>query len=104
MSLRNRLMGTGNFPTVPSELLEKFNDFPHIKTKIMSLWGTVELQAYFEKLFTDTRGNTRTGFPGETGKALVSLSNIHAKHLESIGIKLMHLEGSEFASKVEFKN
>lgn len=99
MSLRSKLMGEGKHPEVPSELLDELKNFPHITSKIVALWGTVELHNYFEKLFSDTRGDTRKGFPSTAARALLALTNLHASHLESQGIKLLDFEGSEFVSK-----
>jgi hypothetical protein len=99
MSLRSRLMGVGNHPEVPSELLDELKNFPHITSKIVALWGTVELHKYLEKLFSDTRGDTREGFPSTAARALLALTNMHTAHLESRGIKLLDFEGTEFVSK-----
>lgn len=100
MSLRNRLMGDGKHPEIPKNLLEDLKQFPHITSKIQALWGNIELQRYFDKLFSDTRQNTRKGFPTDAAKALIKLTNLHAAHLESKGIKLLDFEGTDFVSKI----
>lgn len=100
MSLRERLMGTGKTPGVPYELTAQLQEYPRIKSTIEQLWGTYELYVYLSELFIDTRENTRKGFPAAEAKILVRINNMHAAHLESIGIKLIDLQGSEFASKV----
>lgn len=90
----------GRMDIPPKELLDNVSTFLHIRNTIENLWGSTELHTYFDRLFSDTRGHTRKGFPPAVGLSLIKLSILHSRHLESMGIKLIHLEGSEFASKV----
>jgi len=49
--------------------------FPHIGEKLRYLYGYPEYYSYIDKLFTDTRGDTRQGFPKEITNALLKLYN-----------------------------
>ncbi|MBB5191081.1 hypothetical protein HNQ50_001804 [Silvimonas terrae] len=50
--------------------------FPRIVTRIMELWGTPNLQAYFDELLIMDR-HDRQGFPAEIGAELMSVSMAH---------------------------
>lgn len=51
--------------------------FPHVASNIASLWGRAELDDYIIKLLTDTRDDSRTGFPLATALSLVKLLDAH---------------------------
>ena len=51
--------------------------FPHIGKKIEFLWGEREFDTMINKLFSDTRGDTRQGFPLEIADALLKLMMLH---------------------------
>lgn len=51
--------------------------FPHIGKPLRLLWGHPEVDGFIAKLFRDTRGGTRRGFPVEVREAL---SRIQAQH------------------------
>ena len=59
--------------------------FPRIAEAIQSLWGTPELDSYFDKLLIDERGD-RAGFPAEVVQALLALSN---QHIECFGYRTL---------------
>ena len=54
--------------------LEK--NFPHILTKIQTLWGYPELNRYFLRLTIDDRGD-REGFPTDVWDDLQMLMRLH---------------------------
>ncbi len=51
-------------------------DFPDIAEKITRLWGSSELNQFFDSLMFDERG-TRQGFPGAVFSALMRISKTH---------------------------
>lgn len=51
--------------------------FPHIGKPLRLLWGHPEVAGYIDRLFRDTRGGTRHGFPIEVRDAL---TRIQAQH------------------------
>lgn len=52
--------------------------FPRIYESIEMLWGYPELQDYLSKLIVNGRATTRSGFPHEVAKELVSIhTSIH---------------------------
>lgn len=53
-------------------------NFARVLTKIMSLWGTPELDAYFHELMIDYTGD-RQGFPREAIAEILTLSLMHDK-------------------------
>lgn len=63
--------------------LEKY---PHISRAIQLMWGTVELSHYFTKLFSDTRNETRIGFPANISALLIKLSNENEEILKDRGL------------------
>ena len=63
--------------------LEKY---PHIKRTILLMWGTVELSHEFTKLFSDTRNETRNGFPLAISEILIRLSNENEEILKENGL------------------
>lgn len=58
----------------PHELDKKFQ---RILNKIVDLWETPEMDAYFTELLIDTRGGTRQGFPKEIVAEIYQLSRVH---------------------------
>jgi hypothetical protein len=60
-----------------ADFLHIKNKYPHIADKIEALWGYPEFYLMVNKLFTDTRGGTRTGFPPEDLKALGNIVSLH---------------------------
>ena len=53
--------------------------FPRIMNKIVELWDSTEIDAYFTDLMIDNRGGTRQGFPPKVASEIFALSNAHAK-------------------------
>ena len=47
--------------------------YPHIAKAIAVRWGTPDVKAYIEHLFTDTRDGNRQGFPKEIHAALYNI-------------------------------
>lgn len=58
------------------------NKYPRVFNKIMSLWDSPEMDAYFMDLIVDTRGG-REGFPEDVATEIVHLSLIHSAHHQS---------------------
>lgn len=61
-------------PYQPFQRLEQA--YPRIALLILQLWGTPEMDRYFERLLIDDRGD-RAGFPPDIMEALLSLSRRH---------------------------
>lgn len=57
--------------------------FPRIAEVIQGMWGTPELDSYFDKLLIDERGD-RAGFPADVVTALLALSR---QHIETFGFR-----------------
>ena len=51
--------------------------FPHLGKGLRLLWGHPEVVTYVDKLFLDTRGATRRGFPPDVMQALVEIRALH---------------------------
>lgn len=51
--------------------------FPHITQKILTLWGSHEMNIYFQSLLYDVRVCTRKGFPKDVFMALENLQKSH---------------------------
>lgn len=49
------------------------NRFPHIGEKLRYLYGYPEYYSYIDSLFSDTRNDTRQGFPKEIANALLKI-------------------------------
>lgn len=73
-------------------LLEDYTDrYPHalerrfnrILEKVVELWGTPALDAYFDELLVVKRGMVREGFPPEVASDIFSLSLAYAKWHEA---------------------
>lgn len=45
------------------------------------------MKQYIADLLSDTRDNSRKGFPSSVVLALISLSNLNTQYLESLGIE-----------------
>lgn len=70
-----RILG-GNTERYPHNLESKY---PRVFGKIMSLWDSPEINAYFMELMVDTRGG-RAGFPPEVASEIFHLSFVHTAH------------------------
>lgn len=68
-------------PYYPFPIVEA--GFPRIAESIRELWGTPELDRYFDRLLIDERGD-RAGFPPEVVQALLALSQ---QHIEQFGFE-----------------
>ncbi|HRE18349.1 MAG TPA: hypothetical protein PLW86_14990 [Rhodocyclaceae bacterium] len=53
------------------------NEFPRILARITELWGTPELDFYFDGLLTTNR-HDRHGFPEQVALQLFRLANLHS--------------------------
>lgn len=51
--------------------------FARILNKIIELWDTPQIEAYFNDLMMDTRGGTRQGFPKDVASDIFNLSNVY---------------------------
>ena len=51
--------------------------FPHVITKIMELWGLPAINQYFIDLMLHTRAVPRKGFPPKAAKEILDLSLIN---------------------------
>ena len=72
----------------PEQLIESMaaisKGFPHILSKIELLWGSDELDAWLNKLITETHrsnGDQRRGFPPDIMNHLLKIYNIHFRSL-----------------------
>jgi hypothetical protein len=64
----------------------KLSAYPHILKYIQDNWCTVRLKEYLEDLLTDTRDDSRAGFPTEVSSALLSISLSNIFCLENKGL------------------
>lgn len=60
--------------------------YSRVFNKIMAMWGTEALEAYFSDLIMDKRGG-RKGFPADVAADIILLSRLHARVLELAGMK-----------------
>lgn len=60
--------------------------YSRVFNKIMAMWGTEALEAYFADLIVDKRGG-RKGFPAEVAADIILLSRLHSRLLELAGMK-----------------
>lgn len=51
--------------------------YPHIAKKLVIFWGSEFCEPYLDSLFTETRNNTRSGFPPDDMMALLKLRLLH---------------------------
>lgn len=65
----------------PRELARQY---PAILNKIVDLWLSEDIDAYFTSLILDTRGDQRQGFPPKVAEEILRLSSINTKHRESL--------------------
>lgn len=79
------------------ELLDKLQQFPKLQKRIELEWGTLALKNFLELLLSDTRGNTRQGFPTEVAEALLLLSIRNTEILEDHGVEFPDFESSMFS-------
>ena len=61
-------------PYQPFPVVEEH--YPRVAQVIHQLWGTPEMDAFFNRMLIDDRGN-RAGFPIEVVRALLALSEQH---------------------------
>jgi len=61
-------------PYQPLPVVERH--YPRIAQAIRQLWGTPEMDRFFNRMLIDERGN-RAGFPSEVVQALLALSQLH---------------------------
>ena len=61
--------------------------FARIVNKIVELWNTPALDAYFNELMIDTRSGTRKGFPAEIASEIFSLSQFYDQLHRQAGIR-----------------
>jgi ankyrin repeat protein len=73
-----RILG-GDTTHYPYALESKF---PRVFSKIMLLWDSPDIDAYFMDLIVDSRGG-REGFPQDVAAEIVHLSLVHAAHHQS---------------------
>lgn len=69
----------GRHDLYPHELEKRFQ---RILNRIVELWETPQMDAYFTELMIDTRGGTRQGFPKEVATDIYRLSRIHEHSLQ----------------------
>lgn len=65
----------------PRELARQY---PAILNKIVSMWSSGDIDAYFSELILDTRGDQRMGFPPEVAEEILRLSVINTKFRENL--------------------
>ena len=64
----------------PHELARQY---PGILDKIVDLWNSAEIDAYFSELMLDTRGDQRQGFPPDVAEEILRLSVVNTKNRDS---------------------
>jgi uncharacterized protein len=69
-------MLSGNEKVYPKEIEQRY---PRVFSRIIELWYSPDIDAYFTDLMMDTRGGTRQGFPPEIASEIFTLSMAHAK-------------------------
>lgn len=67
---------SGQEELYPLNLEEKYL---RILNRIVELWETPEMDAYFNDLMIDTRGGVRQGFPSEVASEIFALSMAHSR-------------------------
>jgi hypothetical protein len=60
-----------------SQLTEIEKNFPRIVAAITLLWGNPEMDAYFNRIAVDDRGD-REGFPPDVMSDILFLASLHA--------------------------
>jgi len=63
----------------PRELSQQY---PNVLKKIVDMWDSEGIDAYFSDLILDTRGDQRKGFPPEVAEEIIRLSVINSKYRE----------------------
>lgn len=76
--------------------IERLSEYPKIKWTVETLWHTVELKKYIDRLFGDTRDGQRQGFPINVSEALLNISRENIAYLESIGIEFDDATNPDF--------
>jgi hypothetical protein len=64
-------------PFTNDKYVELFTTYPHIKTKLASVWGTVGGRALLIELLADSRNGARAGFSPANAKAIFALLAEH---------------------------
>lgn len=64
----------------PHELARQY---PKILSKIVDLWNSEDVDAYFSDLILDTRGDQRQGFPPAVAEEIIRLSVVNTKYREN---------------------
>jgi|APFre7841882654_1041346.scaffolds.fasta_scaffold211234_1 hypothetical protein len=73
--------------------------YPHIAKQIMLLWGSFEMNIFFDNILEDTRKGTRLGFPSKDSECLYRLREKHYKLFSNLlNIKKENLTHSENSS------
>jgi|WetSurMetagenome_2_1015567.scaffolds.fasta_scaffold133942_2 hypothetical protein len=63
----------------PSKEAAAIESITHVAKKICLMWGSDELDGYFDQLVLDSRDGQRKGFPVEVSEELVFLAEINTK-------------------------
>lgn len=56
-----------------------FNAFPHVAHRVTLFWGQPEGRPYLNSLISETRGETRQGFPNHFFPTILKLIEVHDK-------------------------
>lgn len=75
------------YDVAPEHLMTDLSEFKRIQANIRSLWGTIELDTYLNTLMSDTRNNTRQGFPPKAAAVIIKMSLYNSAYLYSKNIK-----------------
>ena len=79
MNKRILEMIKGNESHYPHALATQF---PHILSKMMELWNSLEFDRYLEQLMLDQRDHQRQGFPPDVADDIMRLSRINTEQRE----------------------
>lgn len=80
------------------DLIDNLSMYPKLQQRVQLDWGTVSLKNFLEEILSDTRGNTRQGFPAKIAETLLKLSIINTELLEEQGLEFPDFEASQFAN------
>ena len=58
--------------------------YPHLASKIRTMWGHPELNLFLSNMFTDTRDGKREGFPLKIASFLMDLQEQHHKEFPGL--------------------
>jgi hypothetical protein len=79
MNKRILEMIKGNESQYPHALAAQF---PHVLSKMMELWNSLEFDPYLEQLMLDSRDHQRQGFPPDVAADIMRLSRINTEQRE----------------------